>query len=86
VDFNSIVIRAVGIMAIVTLVTTAASWIVWRGEFERETRANKKADAEDKIRGIEQQICMLGEPQDIAYCMLTFSRYEGLRERADYNE
>tara|TARA_R110002020_G_scaffold456825_1_gene673525 strand:- start:5897 stop:6154 length:258 start_codon:yes stop_codon:yes gene_type:complete len=83
-DFNKIVVYAVGIASIIALATTMSDWIPSQAEFNRETRSNKKAITENKIRTIERELCLTGDPDELVYCMLSYSRYEALREREDY--
>ena len=85
-DFNKAVVIAVGVSALIAVVTTMANWVPSQGEFERAIKANKKGDAEAKIRVIEREICDNPETNNLAYCMLMYSRYEALREREDYEE
>ena len=83
-DFNKLVVYAVGLASIIALATTMADWIPSQAEFERETKANKKADTERHIRTIEQDICRKNE--DLELCILLYNRYEALRQREEYSE
>ena len=83
-DFNKIVVYALGVTAFLGVISSISSFIVFRAEFAREMETTQKMAAEHKVREIEKQICELGAPILWPACMLKYARYEALREREDY--
>jgi hypothetical protein len=85
-DFNKMVVYALGVTAFLGVISSISSFIVFRAEFSREMETTQKIAAEHKVRELEKQICEKGAPILLPICLLKYSRYEALREREDFQE
>jgi hypothetical protein len=85
-DFNKLVVYALGITAFLGVMSSISSFIVFRAEFTREMEITQKTAAEHKVREIEKQICEKSVPILMPICLLKYARYEALREREDFQE